>query len=105
MPRISVVNTEGRKIEVEAVPNRSIMENIRDIDAGVAAICGGLCSCSTCHVYVDPEWRSRLPQRRPEETAMLRDLTGFDAAGSRLSCQIIFRDELDGIAVTVAPDE
>jgi 2Fe-2S ferredoxin len=70
----------------------------------VAAICGGMCSCATCHVYVDPDWRDRLPAPMADERELLSDLAHYDD-GSRLSCQIEFTPQLDGLRVTIAPDE
>jgi 2Fe-2S ferredoxin len=81
------------------------MENIRELPRSVEAICGGMCSCATCHVFVDAEWISRLPPRRYEERLMLASSRSFDAARSRLCCQIKVTNELDGLRVTVAPDE
>jgi 2Fe-2S ferredoxin len=80
------------------------MEPLRDLDAGISAICGGMCSCATCHVYVDPEWVSKLPAAMSDETDMLRDLT-TRRDNSRLSCQIQLTAAIDGLRVTIAPEE
>jgi len=80
------------------------MEPLRDLDAGISAICGGMCSCATCHVYVDPEWVSKLPAAMSDETDMLRDLS-TRRDNSRLSCQIQLTAAIDGLRVTVAPEE
>ena len=105
MARIVLTDREGRVVEVEGIPGRSIMENIRDLDASVAAICGGMCSCATCHVYIAPAWRERLPPRSFEENVMLRNQASFEPAASRLSCQIRFENEYDGIELAVAPED
>jgi len=105
MPRITLVNRQGLSVDVDAVSGRSLMESIRNVDGSVEAICGGMCSCATCHVYVAGDWRSRLPPRSYEETFMLRDQSTFDEASSRLSCQIMMQDAYDGLTVTVAPEE
>jgi 2Fe-2S ferredoxin len=81
-----------------------LMEPLRDLDAGISAICGGMCSCATCHVYVDPEWVSKLPAAMSDETDMLRDLS-TRRDNSRLSCQIQLTAAIDGLRVTVAPEE
>ena len=105
MVRLVVTDKDGREVAVDARPGISIMENIRSLDRSVEAICGGMCACATCHVYVDPAWSSRLPPRSYEETVMLRDLASFDTERSRLSCQIVVSPELEGLHLTVGPDE
>ncbi|NLG76286.1 MAG: 2Fe-2S iron-sulfur cluster binding domain-containing protein, partial [Xanthomonadaceae bacterium] len=67
--------------------------------------CGGMCSCATCHVYVDPEWIDKLPEMQSDERELITELTTYQPGVSRLSCQIPFTEELDGIKVTVAPEE
>jgi 2Fe-2S ferredoxin len=80
------------------------MEVLRELDYGVAAICGGLCSCATCHVYVDEQWVSRLPKPQSDEQELLTELSDYRPATSRLSCQVDFTDALSGIKVTIAAD-
>ncbi len=80
------------------------MEILRELDYGVAAICGGLCSCATCHVYVDESWAVRLPNPHSDELELLRELPDFKQTTSRLSCQIDFTDALGGLKVAIAPD-
>jgi ferredoxin, 2Fe-2S len=105
MVKLVVTDKEGREVEVDARPGLSIMENVRPLPDSVEAICGGMCACATCHVLIDPEWVSRLPPRRYEEHLMLRALASFDTERSRLSCQIVVRETLEGLHLTVAPDE
>jgi ferredoxin, 2Fe-2S len=105
MVKLVVTDREGRVVEVDAEPRLSLMENIRDLEASVDAICGGMCACATCHVFVDPAWAKRLPPRAYEEHQMLQDLGSFDPERSRLSCQIQVTEELDGLTLTVAPEE
>jgi 2Fe-2S ferredoxin len=104
MVKLVVTDKEGREVEVDARPGLSIMENIRSLPHSVEAICGGLCACATCHVLIDPAWVARLPPRSYEEQLMLRDVPSFDVARSRLSCQIVVREALDGLHLVVAPD-
>ena len=61
MTLLRVVDRDGVEHEVEAKTGLKVMENLRELDYGVAAICGGMCSCATCHVYIDPDWQARLP--------------------------------------------
>ena len=105
MVKLVVTDKDGRDVEVDARAGLSLMENIRELPRSVEAICGGLCSCATCHVLVDAAWTTRLPPRRYEERLMLATSRSFDAARSRLSCQIKVTTELEGLRVTVAPDE
>ena len=73
-------------------------------DAGVAAIvadCGGLLTCATCHVYVDPAWADKLPPVTEDEAAMLEMTASPRQANSRLSCQIVMQSALDGLTVTL----
>lgn len=105
MVKLFVTDKDGRDLEVDARAGWSVMENIRHLPRGVDAICGGLCSCATCHVLVDAEHMRRLPARRLEERAMLGTSRSFDVQRSRLSCQIKVTAELDGLRLTVAPDE
>lgn len=80
------------------------METLRELDNGVEALCGGMCSCATCHSYIDSSWRDRLPPRSPEEEELLSELEYFTES-SRLTCQLRFSEELDGLTLTIAPEE
>jgi len=104
MPVLRVIGRDGVEQEVNAPSGTSLMEPLRDMDDGVTAICGGMCSCATCQVYVDESWVPRLPAPMSDETEMLKDLTSY-RANSRLSCQIQLTDALDGLRVTIAPEE
>lgn len=104
MPVIKVVDLNGSEQQVNVPVGGVLMEPLRDLDAGISAICGGMCSCATCHVYVDPEWLSKLPAAMSDETDMLRDLS-TRRDNSRLSCQIQLTAAIDGLRVTIAPEE
>ena len=97
--KLIVTKRDGRETAVAAEAGHSVMEAIRD--AGVdelLALCGGCCSCATCHVYVDEAWREKVGSPTPMEEDMLD--FGFDVRpNSRLSCQIKVSDELDGLVV------
>lgn len=105
MVKLVVTDREGRVVEVDAAGGISVMENIRDLDASVDAICGGMCACATCHILVDPDWAARLPARSYAEHMMLASSASFDAERSRLSCQIVTSPELEGLTFTIAPEE
>jgi len=104
MALLRVVDRDGVEHEVDAKPGLKVMETLRDLDYGVAAICGGMCSCATCHVYVDPEWTSKLPEPMSDERELLTELSHHEQ-NSRLSCQLEFTNELAGLRITIAPDE
>ncbi len=103
MARMIVVDRDGKEHEIEAKPGLKVMEILRELDYGVAAICGGLCSCATCHVYVDENWASRLPKPQSDELELLKELPDFRDATSRLSCQVDFTEDLSGLKVAIAP--
>ena len=100
-----VTDRDGAVHEVEGRVGVKFMETLREYDYGVTAICGGLCSCATCHVFVDPDWMSRLPPPQSDEKDLLVELQHYDPARSRLSCQVDFTEALDGLPLVVAPEE
>jgi 2Fe-2S ferredoxin len=104
MPLLKVVDRDGVEHEVDARAGLKVMETLRELEYGVAAICGGMCSCATCHVYVDPEWFPKLPRRQSDEQDLLSELS-HTKENSRLSCQVEMTDALAGLKVTIAPDE
>ena len=101
--KILCTTPDGVQHEIEALEGWTIMEILRDAGMPIKAECGGACACATCHVYVDPDWQARLYPARDEEADMLADAAIAVQANSRLSCQLIMREDLDGIAVTLAP--
>ncbi len=104
MAVIKVTDRDGIEHDVDAKTGFTLMENLRDLEYGVAAVCGGMCACATCHVYIDPEWFDRLPARQSDELDLLRDLSTYQP-NSRLSCQIKFTGELAGLKLRIADDE
>jgi 2Fe-2S ferredoxin len=104
MPLLRVVDRDGHEHEVQAKPGLKVMETLRELDYGVAAICGGMCSCATCHVYIDSDWVARIPAPMSDERELLSELS-HRKENSRLSCQVELSDALSGLRVTVAPDE
>lgn len=105
MPRLIVVDRSGAEHQIEARTGWTVMENIRDngIDE-LLALCGGCCSCATCHVHVDAEHAGKLKLVKGDEDELL-DTSDHRVPTSRLSCQILFAPELDGMRVTIAPED
>ena len=97
---IKVNDQDGKTHVLEAVEGWRVMELIRDHGLPVDALCGGACACATCHVHVAPDWAGRLHRPRDDEEAMLDSLPTV-ARTSRLSCQIIWDDHLDGLELTL----
>jgi 2Fe-2S ferredoxin len=104
MSVLKVIDRDGVEHEVPARAGLKIMETLRELDYGIAAICGGMCSCATCHVYIDEPWAGQIPAPMSDEMELLQELAHYKS-GSRLSCQVDMTDELDGMRVTIAPDE
>ena len=105
MANIVVVDRDDKEHVVEGRVGLKVMETLRELDFGVAAICGGLCSCATCHMYVDAAWIGKLPPRQSDEQDLLSELQHYDAPRSRLSCQVEFTEQLHGLKIKIAPDE
>ncbi len=105
MPRLIVVTRDGEEREIMGETGLSVMEAIRDagIDE-ILALCGGCCSCATCHVHVDPEFAAKLPPMSEDENDLL-DSSSDRNETSRLSCQLQITDALDGLKVKVAEED
>ena len=101
--KIKVIDREGNLKTLEGDNNSTLMEIIRDAGLDIEAACGGCCSCATCHVYVAEKWLNKLNSIEDEEESML-DQTFNVKKNSRLSCQIEYSDDLNGIELTLAPD-
>lgn len=99
--KIVVTDQDGGTRELEGLDGWRVMEIIRDHDMPIKAECGGSCCCATCHVYVDAAWLDKLVPPSPEEQDLLDDAAD-KRDNSRLSCQILMSDDLDGLKVTLA---
>lgn len=105
MAVLNVVTRDGDEHSIVGETGYSVMEVIRNAGLGeLLALCGGCCSCATCHVYVADRDLARLPSIGLDESELL-DSSQFRAPSSRLSCQLPFSEALDGLRVTIAPAE
>ena len=100
MPKITFIDADGTSRDVDTKTGSSIMEAaVQNMIPGIDADCGGACACATCHVYVAADWLPKLKAKDDMEDSML-DFAEEVQDNSRLSCQILMSDELDGITVT-----
>jgi len=105
MPQLNVVRRDGSQQSIDGQTGLSVMEIIRDAGFDeLLALCGGCCSCATCHVRVDPAFADKLPKMSADENDLL-DSSSHRDAHSRLSCQIPFTAALDGLTVTIAEED
>lgn len=101
MLKLHVTDTDGSQAEVEGKVGYSVMEVLKSYNyTGIEAVCGGSCSCATCHVIIDPEWFDRLPPRSETEVELLTQAPSPEAT-SRLSCQILLSEELNGMKLRI----
>ncbi len=100
---IHVTDYDGARHRLEGIAGWRAMEVIRDYGLPIKAECGGACACATCHVYVAEEWVARLVPPSNDEKLALDDAMLVED-NSRLSCQIILSEELEGLRLTLAPN-
>jgi 2Fe-2S ferredoxin len=101
MAILTFIQEAGERVAAEVEPGVTVMEAaVRNNVPGIIAECGGSCSCATCHVYVEDQWIDRLEEPAPEESELLEYLEGGQQ-NSRLACQIIVGEALDGIVLRV----
>ena len=100
MAKITYIDNEGTSRTIEVDNGLSVMEGAIQKDIpGIDADCGGSMACATCHVYVEENWLDKLPKAQDAEVDMI-DMAYEPKKNSRLSCQLIVTDELDGLIVT-----
>tara|TARA_Y100001936_G_scaffold100838_1_gene99208 strand:+ start:55 stop:375 length:321 start_codon:yes stop_codon:yes gene_type:complete len=100
MPKITYIEHNGKSHTIEIANGLSVMEGaVQNNIPGIDADCGGSMACATCHVYVKEEWFNKLPKKEDGEEDML-DMAFEPKKNSRLSCQLIVNNELDGLIVT-----
>ena len=100
--KLYVTDHDGNEQQIEGIDGWQLMEAIRDEGVEIKAECGGACACATCHVYIDEDWKNKIPEKSEEEMDML-DLAFDVQENSRLSCQITITPDMDGLKVTLAP--
>ena len=101
MPKITYIEHNGKSHTLEVANGLSVMEGaVQNNIPGIDADCGGSCACATCHVYVDEKWFEKLPKKEITEEDML-DMAYEPKKFSRLSCQLIVTDELEGLVVNL----
>ena len=105
MGKIVVTDRAGEKHEIEIAVGDNIMEPLRELDNGIEALCGGMCSCATCHIFIEPKWSEKIAAAQDDELELLEETECYRKDESRLSCQIEFTESLDGMTFTIAPEE
>ena len=105
MADLIIRTRDGTEHVVQGRVGWTVMENIRDNGFDeLLALCGGCCSCATCHVHVDEQWVAALPAMGADEDDLL-DTSDHRRPNSRLSCQITYSEALDGLSVQIAPED
>lgn len=105
MAVLIVTDRRGEQHTLESDTGYSIMEILQRNGQDVAALCGGACSCATCHVFVAPAWLGQLPARSRDEQVLVQESQYYREQQSRLSCQLAFTEALDGIELELAPED
>ena len=101
MPKITYIEYNGKSHTIEVANGLSVMEGaVQNNIPGIDADCGGSMACATCHVYVKEEWFNKLPKKEDGEEDML-DMAFEPKKNSRLSCQLVISDQLDGLVVNL----
>lgn len=104
MARIFATDRDGTKHEIEARDRSTLMELLRQAGLSIEALCSGCCQCATCHVFIEEPWLGMLRPQTDFEIATLEGEGSEIRPNSRLSCQVKWQAELDGIVLTVAPE-
>ncbi len=105
MTKLVIVNREGAEKEIDVADGISVMEAIRDNGFDeLLALCGGCCSCATCHVHVDPAFSDKLPAVSADENDLL-DSSDHRDQYSRLACQLTVSPAVDGLKVRIAEED
>jgi 2Fe-2S ferredoxin len=104
--QINVTDRDGVVTLITSNPSqKNLMQLLYDNDMDIEASCGGCASCATCHVFIDSDWHSKLPERDSIEDTLLEFQEHFDPESSRLSCQVLLNESMDGLSLRIAPEE
>ena len=101
MAKLNIIDRNGKQHSLDTAEGWRVMELLRDQETGIEGLCGGACDCATCHVVVAEDWAGILPEPGEDEILKLDELPQL-YPNSRLSCQIIWSDALDGLTLTIA---
>lgn len=105
MPQVVITDRSGQELTLDALSGNTLMQTITDEGvADLLALCGGVCSCATCHVYVEGGMEDVLPPVSDDERALLES-SEHCRENSRLSCQIRLTDAMNGLRATIAPED
>ena len=106
MPKIIVTGVDGSTNEVDGEEGLTLMEALRDAGYDeIQAICGGSCSCATCHVHIKEDWQTGLPNIEEDEQMLLELADNYEPQLSRLSCQIELSGDHDGLQVSIVESD
>lgn len=106
MAKISVVDTDGEQQDIEIVANLSLMELLREAGyESIQAMCGGCCSCATCHVHIESLTEQGLDTIEEDEELLIIEADGYDVQRSRLSCQVELGEQHDGLLVRIVESD
>jgi 2Fe-2S ferredoxin len=105
MVEFVVTDREGLTRAVDCPDDQSLMLGLKKNGFEIMAICGGMLSCATCHIHVEPEAYTRLPAPSEFETELLQEGDHFRAGSSRLSCQVRVASQMGGICLALAPED
>lgn len=97
---LKVKTSDGEARELDAVEGWRVMEILREHGMPIEGLCGGACACATCHVIVAPEWAGKIHPANDDEEGMLDTVPSLQPT-SRLSCQIIYQEDLDGLELLI----
>jgi ferredoxin, 2Fe-2S len=101
MPKVVYITPDQSRVEVHVEEGASVMQGAVDnMIEGILGDCGGACACATCHCYVDPAWQEKVGTPGETESDLL-EFVDKPTEASRLSCQLVVNDELDGLVVTI----
>ena len=105
MAVINVIDREGNESVVESDTGYTLKDILIENNFDIAAICGGVCSCATCHVHIGGNWIDKIPARSTDEQVLVEESESYIPDQSRLGCQVEFTSKLDGVTVTLAPED